>query len=98
MYTINQIFQVPLQSLHTISNSTMHPQIRSIYNRLHKLHAVNPYGLFPNVITTGRSEIVLEGADNVEGPWKEFNFLYKPGNINHSLPFVGKLIFYLCFQ
>lgn len=37
----------------------------------------------------GRPEIILEGADNIDGPWKEYNFLYKPGNVNHSLPFVG---------
>jgi hypothetical protein len=37
----------------------------------------------------GRPEIILEGSENVEGPWLEYNFLYKPGNVNHSLPFVG---------
>lgn len=81
---------VPLQSLHSTSNSTVNPNLRSVYNRLHKLHAVNQYGLFSKIIASGRLEIVLEGADNVEGPWKEFYFLYKPGNVNHSMPFVGK--------
>ena len=28
----------------------------------------------------GRPEVVLEGADNMEGPWTEYHFLYKPGN------------------
>ena len=64
--------------------------MRTIYNRLHKLHAVNQYGLFPKMVgVDGRPEIILEGADNLEGPWLEYNFLYKPGNVNHSLPFVG---------
>jgi len=25
----------------------------------------------------------------MEGPWEEYQFLYKPGNVNHSLPFVA---------
>lgn len=83
--------QVPLASLHVASNSTVSPSVRTIYNRLHKLHAVNQYGLFPRIKgTDGRPEIILEGSDSIEGPWKEYNFLYKPGNVNHSLPFVGK--------
>lgn len=83
--------QVPLASLHVASNSTVSPSVRTIYNRLHKLHAVNQYGLFPRITgTDGRPEIILEGSDSIEGPWKEYNFLYKPGNVNHSLPFVGK--------
>ncbi|XP_019875245.2 lipase maturation factor 2-like [Aethina tumida] len=81
---------VPLASLHSSSNSTVHPQVRTIYNRLHKLHAVNQYGLFTKMTgVDGRQEIILEGSDNIDGPWKELNFLYKPGNVNHSLPFVA---------
>lgn len=81
---------VPLASLHPASNSTVSPSVRVVYNRLHKLHAVNQYGLFSKMAgVDGRPEIILEGADNIEGPWKEYNFLYKPGNVNHSLPFVA---------
>lgn len=81
---------VPIQSLHKTTNSSINPQLRTVYNRLNKLHAVNQYGLFTKTVgTQGRLEIVLEGSDNVEGPWKEYNFLYKPGNVNHSLPYVA---------
>ncbi|KAJ8964087.1 hypothetical protein NQ314_005141 [Rhamnusium bicolor] len=81
---------VPLASLHPASNSTINPAIRATYNRLHKLHAVNQYGLFSKMTgIDGRPEIVLEGSNSIEGPWKEYNFLYKPGNVNHSLPFVA---------
>lgn len=38
----------------------------------------------------GRPEIIIEGANNLNGPWLEYNFLYKPGNVNSSLPFVGE--------
>lgn len=66
---------------------------RTMYNRLHKLHIVNQYGLFTKMTgVNGRPEIILEGADSLDGPWLEYNFLYKPGNVNHSLPFVGKCL------
>ncbi|KAJ8968693.1 hypothetical protein NQ317_007340 [Molorchus minor] len=81
---------VPLVSLNSTSNSTVNPSVRTVYNRLHKLHAVNQYGLFSKMAgVDGRLEIILEASDNAEGPWREYNFLYKPGNVNHSLPFVA---------
>lgn len=80
---------VPLASIHPKTNSTVHPTLQTTYNRLHKTRIVNQYGLFPKIVgAEGRPEIILEGSNSLEGPWKEYNFLYKPGNINHSLPFV----------
>ncbi|KAF7273526.1 hypothetical protein GWI33_013769 [Rhynchophorus ferrugineus] len=80
---------VPLISIHPKTNSTIHPTVRTTYNRLHKLRVVNQYGLFPKITgVEGRPEIILEGSNSLEGPWKEYSYLYKPGNVNHSLPFV----------
>jgi len=60
------------------------------------LRLVNSYGLFRRMTgTDGRPEIIIEGSDNIEGPWKDYEFLYKPGNVNNSLPFVGEKIFFL---
>ena len=36
----------------------------------------------------GRPEVVLEGADSVHGPWVEYDFLYKPGNVSRAPQFV----------
>ncbi|KAJ8977905.1 hypothetical protein NQ317_012406 [Molorchus minor] len=91
-YTIIAALLFLLQhlSLNSTSNSTVNPSVRTVYNRLHKLHAVNQYGLFSKMAgVDGRLEIILEASDNAEGPWREYNFLYKPGNVNHSLPFVA---------
>jgi len=79
---------VPMQSLHKATNSSVEKDYRLIYNRLHKLHAVNDYVIFTKMPET-RVEIIFEGANSVEGPWNEISFLYKPGNLNHSLPFVA---------
>nr|XP_022920242.1 lipase maturation factor 2-like [Onthophagus taurus] len=80
----------PLSTLHSSTNSTVMSNVKVIHNRLSKLHVVNNYGLFKQIPSfEGRKEIVLEGADHIDGPWHEYNFLYKPGNVNYSLPFVA---------
>jgi hypothetical protein len=28
------------------------------------------------------AEVVIEGSDAPDGPWKEFHFLYKPGDLS----------------
>lgn len=49
----------------------------------------NSYGLFRRMTgTEGRPEVILEGADSVKGPWTEIQFLYKPGDVYRSPPFV----------
>jgi hypothetical protein len=42
----------------------------------------NSYGLFA-VMTTTRSEIVIEGSDDAQN-WKPYEFRYKPGNLNRA--------------
>ncbi|XP_066250668.1 lipase maturation factor 2-like [Euwallacea similis] len=79
-----------LLSMHPKTNSSVHPFQQVTFNRLHKARIVNQYNLFPKITgVEGRPEILLEGSDSLEGPWKEYNFLYKPGNVNHSLAFVA---------
>lgn len=79
--------------MHPSTNATISSSMKNIYNRIHKLHAVNQYDFVAKLIDNDvRQEIILEGSDNIEGPWQQYNFLYKPGNVNHSLPFVGKNI------
>lgn len=81
---------VPLTSLHKHTNTTVMPSVRTLFTRLERLHAVNSYNSYDHsIVTTGRYEIVLEGSNNLEGPWNEYQFFYKPGNVNHSLPFVA---------
>jgi hypothetical protein len=50
-------------------------------------HVVNRYGLFA-VMTTSRSEIVIEGSDDGQN-WKAYEFRYKPGAVNRPLPWVA---------
>lgn len=59
--------------------------------KVEHLHLVNSHELFTYMIgDLGRLEIIIEGGNNIYGPWKEYEFLYKPGNINNPLPLVGR--------
>ena len=49
--------------------------------------SVNSYGLFA-VMTTTRDEIIVEGS-NDGSEWKEYEFRYKPGDVNRRPPWVA---------
>lgn len=51
------------------------------------LEIVNTYGLFA-VMTTTRPEISIEGSDDGT-TWREYEFPYKPGPLNRSLPVIA---------
>ncbi|KYN16356.1 PREDICTED: lipase maturation factor 2-like [Trachymyrmex cornetzi] len=84
---------VPYSSLSKTFNSTMIDHLTPLtrlHSKVNHLHITNRYGLFSRMTgVDGRPEIVIEGSDSIEGPWKEYEFLYKPGNVNNSLPFVA---------
>ena len=46
-----------------------------------KLRLVSTYGAFGTVAET-REELVIESASDLTGPWKEYQFKVKPGDIN----------------
>ncbi|XP_067008786.1 lipase maturation factor 2 isoform X2 [Anabrus simplex] len=81
---------VPYSTLHPTGNSTVVPAFRMWHSRLDHLHLVNAYGLFRRMTGVGgRPEVIIEGSDHIEGPWQEYHFLYKPGNVNATPPFVA---------
>ena len=45
----------------------------------------------------GRPEVIIEGSNDMNEGWKEYNFLYKPGNVTDSPLLIGTrelLLFY----
>ncbi|XP_021367200.1 lipase maturation factor 2-like [Mizuhopecten yessoensis] len=59
-------------------------------SKLQPYHLTNSYGLFRRMTGVGgRPEVVLEGSDSLEGDWKEYEFMYKPGNLSRKPPFVA---------
>jgi hypothetical protein len=60
-------------------------------------HLVNTYGAFGS-ITRIRNEVVLEGSDHFAGPWQEFEFKGKPGDLSRRPPLVSPYHFKLDWQ
>ncbi len=61
------------------------------------LHLVNTYGAFGS-ITKERDEVILSGADTIEGPWKEYEFKGKPGDVSRTPPLVSPYHYKLDWQ
>ncbi|CAH1405828.1 unnamed protein product [Nezara viridula] len=80
---------VPFSTLHPAGNKTVLPEAREWHDKLSGLHLTNSYGLFRRMTGVGgRPEVIIEGSNALDGPWTEFHFKYKPGEVNRSLPFV----------
>jgi len=57
--------------------------------RLGSLHLTSSYGLFRRMTGVGgRPEVIVEGSDDLHGPWLEYEFLYKPGNVSKAPTFM----------
>ncbi|XP_020620647.1 lipase maturation factor 2-like isoform X6 [Orbicella faveolata] len=62
----------------------------NLYRDTAYLELTNAYGLFRSMTGVGgRPELIILGSNSLDGPWKEYNFLYKPGNIYQPPPFVA---------
>ena len=61
---------------------TQQPIIKEGGNLNHNLQLVSSYGLFRRMTGVGgRPEVIIEGSMSAKGPWKEYEFMYKPGNL-----------------
>jgi hypothetical protein len=60
---------------------------RVVLERTSPFGIVNSYGLFANMTTT-RPEIVIEGSDDGT-TWREYEFLYKPGQLTQRPKWVA---------
>lgn len=81
---------VPYSTLHPNGNTTVTSEIRSWHSQTQQWRLVDGYGLFRRMTgVEGRPEVIIEGSNSLEGPWQEYEFLYKPGNVNSTLPFVA---------
>ncbi|KFD71806.1 hypothetical protein M514_05628 [Trichuris suis] len=71
---------VPLTFIDRFTWDHIPEQLKNAHEATEKYHIAHSYGLFASMTGVGgRPEIVLEGANKINGTWKEYNFLYKPG-------------------
>lgn len=65
-----------------------------MYQKVNKYHVVNQYGQHLVKMRSERLELTFEyshSADAENAKWNEVEFLYKPANLNRSLPFFGNI-------
>jgi len=100
---ISQIFlknnfnlQISLSSVRPASATEpeMMAALRPLHAKFHKWHISSPYSLYLQISDKSvRREVIIEGSNSIKGPWMEYNFRYKPGNVNRSLPVISELLF-----
>lgn len=94
---------VPFTSLHKETNRALWQSVKDIYQTSSRYHITSSYGLFRRMtgVEKGRPEVVLEYSDDPNGPWKEYHFLYKPGNTSaapvYVLPYQPRLDWQMWF-
>lgn len=81
---------VPYTDISHNAKSDLWPVIVRWRQKTDAFELVNAYGLFRSMTGVGgRPEVIIEGSDHLEGPWLEYNFHYKPGNVSESPPIVA---------
>lgn len=81
---------VNFSSLHPNINQTVPKDLKLFYNKLAPYKISNSYLLPKELINVeSRKEIIIQGASDIKGPWYEYQFLYKPGNVNVTPPIIG---------
>jgi hypothetical protein len=63
------------------------PSFRKSYRMWRRWHLVNRYGLFATMTKT-RPELILEGSTDGK-TWKEYRFVWKPGDVNQRPKLIG---------
>ncbi|XP_045118153.1 lipase maturation factor 2-like [Portunus trituberculatus] len=80
---------VPYSVLDRPTNQRVWPVFRNLYDHSSDLQLTSAYGLFRRMTGVGgRPEVILEGANSLEGPWVEYEFPYKPGSLDRMPGFV----------
>ncbi len=87
MFTISL---VPHCLVDQTATASITPQVRQLHDNVRNLNLVHSYGLFRRMTGVGgRPEVIMEGSHSLNSGWKAYDFLYKPGNVSNTPPFVA---------
>ncbi|XP_038047006.1 lipase maturation factor 2-like [Patiria miniata] len=87
MFTISL---VPHCMVDQTASANLSPEVRQLHHNVQSFNLVHSYGLFRRMTGVGgRPEVVVEGSNDLNKGWKAYEFLYKPGNVSVSPPFVA---------
>lgn len=92
---IFSLSSVNLYALHPSVNQTIPKDLKLFYNKLAPYKISNSYTPPKEFINLeSRKEIIVQGASDIKGPWYEYQFLFKPGNVNITPPIIGLCILF----
>ena len=76
--------------MHPSTQNNVWPVFKDIHAKTEVFHITSSYGLFRRMTGVGgRPEVILEGANDPQGPWIPYEFPYKPGTTDRMLPTLG---------
>ncbi|XP_078346417.1 lipase maturation factor 2-like isoform X1 [Oculina patagonica] len=80
----------PYTDISSNAKTNLWPVIKRWRQKTDAFELVNSYGLFRSMTGVGgRPEVIIEGSNDLDGPWMEYNFHYKPGNVSEPPPVVA---------
>lgn len=80
---------VPHSGLDIKTRNSLWPVVHQWHKRVDEFQISNGYGLFRKMTgVNGRPELVIEGSNSQTAGWKEYHFLYKPGDVSQRPPFL----------
>jgi len=90
-FTLFAVTCVPFTTVHPETNKALWPAVKQLHGNLSRFHVTSSYGLFRRMTGTekGRPEVILEYSEDIQGPWKEYSFMYKPGDLSAQPVFVA---------
>ncbi|KAK2167805.1 hypothetical protein NP493_1259g00035 [Ridgeia piscesae] len=84
------VSQVDFTEIEQQSYQNVWPVLHRWHAHTNRFHMTSSYGLFRMMTGVGgRPEVIIEGSDYLEKGWKEYEFLYKPGNVSRRPPIVA---------
>ena len=73
-------------NVNIVRNLLARPQVMN--GSFDKLRLVGTYGAF-GVVADQREELIIESACDINGPWKEYHFKVKPGDVYRKPPWIS---------
>ena len=93
LYTLTAV--IAYLSLNPARNLVSRTQVMN--TSFDPLRLVNTYGAFGSITKT-RDEVILSGSDSRSGPWTDYHFKGKPGDVSRTPPLVSPYHYKLDWQ
>ncbi len=95
--TANLLFAITVTKLSIPVVKNLLSKKQKMNSSFDKLRLINSYGAF-GVVNEERIELIVSSASDYNGPWKEYSFKVKPGNITRRPRWISPYHYRLDWQ